>query len=373
MEQMQIMYGYEFLGSELLTIVKLNGESLREAMKMNHAYEYKAQPVARAPGSFAAMMTALLALAVAMLLLLGCQPIQPEAATGSEAPAAAESTEAESTEAEGTEAEGGEAEGGEMAAMAPAASDALVGVLPEITIAVTADGVVVPDGLMAGPTIVNLVNDAGTMAEDGSPILADMGRLAEGATPEQVMEAAAMANEDPSQALALIKLYGQKIVPMGRMIYDLQPGLHMAITTNGELMGTPFEVMENPDAAAVEADVMVELVDFAFAMPDVIAAGPQLWQIDNAGSQWHEIVVLQTTEEMTTEELMAVIFSEEEMQGPPPFEVPFGYVVISEGNRAFVDVDLAPGEYTVICFLPDLLSDFSPHAMHGMVRTLTVE
>ena len=35
-------------------------------------------------------------------------------------------------------------------------------------------------------------------------------------------------------------------------------------------------------------------------------------------------------------------------------------------------MDLAPGEYTVLCFLPDLNGDFSPHLTHGMVASLTV-
>ncbi len=290
------------------------------------------------------------------MLLFGCQPIQPE---GGAAPVAAAPA-AEEPMAEAPAQAG------------PAASDALVGVLPELTVAITADGIVVPAEVPAGPTIINLVNETGAMSEEGSPVLPDLGRLTEGATEAAVLEAAAMANENPGPALELIKLYGTKIVPTGRVIFDLQPGPHMALTTGAENMGASFEVVENAEPAVVEPDVEVQLMDFSFVMPDVIAAGPQLWQIENIGGQWHEIIVIKPTQAMTTEELMAAIMSEE-MEGPPPFDVPFGYVVISEGNRAFVDVELTPGEYTVICFLPDLMGDMSPHALHGMVRTLTVE
>jgi hypothetical protein len=43
------------------------------------------------------------------------------------------------------------------------------------------------------------------------------------------------------------------------------------------------------------------------------------------------------------------------------------------GERAWVTWDLPAGEYTVICFLPDLAGDMSSHAEHGMVRMLVVE
>ena len=62
-------------------------------------------------------------------------------------------------------------------------------------------------------------------------------------------------------------------------------------------------------------------------------------------------------------------------EGPPPF-CGVRRLLVADGRRrrGLGDVGpAAPGEYTVLCFLPDLAGDMSPHLAHGMVRTLTVE
>ena len=59
--------------------------------------------------------------------------------------------------------------------------------------------------------------------------------------------------------------------------------------------------------------------------------------------------------------------SEEETEGPPPFEDIAFWAPNSPGETGYVTWDLPAGEYTVICFLPDLAGDFSAHAAHGMV------
>lgn len=71
---------------------------------------------------------------------------------------------------------------------------------------------------------------------------------------------------------------------------------------------------------------------------------------------------------------MAMMMSEEEPEGPPPpFEEMAFWAPMSAGQRAWMEVDLPPGIYTVLCFLPDFASDPpTSHLEHGMVRTLTV-
>ena len=41
------------------------------------------------------------------------------------------------------------------------------------------------------------------------------------------------------------------------------------------------------------------------------------------------------------------------------------------GGKAFVEVDLAPGEYGLICFVPDS-KDGKGHYRHGMAKKVTV-
>ena len=44
---------------------------------------------------------------------------------------------------------------------------------------------------------------------------------------------------------------------------------------------------------------------------------------------------------------------------------------IMPGAHVFVEVDLPPGEYGLLCFLPDA-KDGKPHFLHGMARSTTV-
>jgi hypothetical protein len=44
---------------------------------------------------------------------------------------------------------------------------------------------------------------------------------------------------------------------------------------------------------------------------------------------------------------------------------------IVPGRHAILDVDLAPGEYALVCFVPDA-KDGKPHFMHGMATQIKV-
>lgn len=300
------------------------------------------------PG-FSRLRLTLAALAV-VTLLAGCQPIQPEAGT---VPAPAE------TAAPGEEA----------------VSEAAQGDLPVVTFTVTADGITVPDEVMSGIVEVQFANEGGP---EGLP---EIGRLVEGATVDQVMEALGrMETEGPGPALELVKLYGYNEMSVGsRLIYDLQPGNYVAILFPQEEGGMPlmaeFATGTASPAQAPTDVVPVQLDDFAFIMPDTVPSGPQLWQIENVGEQWHELAVVQTEGDMTIEELMQAAMESGPEDNPEdlPFQIMGIWTPMSEGNRAWGIFDLPPGEYTVVCFLPDLAGDMSPHAMHGMVRQLVVE
>ncbi len=276
---------------------------------------------------------------------------------------------------------------------AGAMREEMIAALPTLTIEVSEDGIVVPEEVPAGPTLIEMINSAGTTSEDGSPILPEITRLRDDATVDDLLEVLPLANTDPGAILALSQFYGIQIVPGGRMILDLQPGEHAAVTFEETPQAGAFTVTENDTPAELTADVQVELVDFAFSMPDEIPAGPQLWEIANNGSQWHEVVVMELGEGMTIDDVLAMLASESphaeevaegeetaaegeeaaaEGEEEGSFMPAYGYVSISEGMRAFVEVDLAPGTYAVICLLPDILGDMSPHFAHGMVHTLTV-
>jgi len=59
------------------------------------------------------------------------------------------------------------------------------------------------------------------------------------------------------------------------------------------------------------------------------------------------------------------------MKGPPPAEPVGGVVALDKGARASFVADLSPGEYGLICFVPDA-KDGKAHVVHGMVKTIKV-
>ncbi len=133
----------------------------------------------------------------------------------------------------------------------------------------------------------------------------------------------------------------------------------------------PVTVGGEVQAETPAADVEVEMVDFAFALPADIAAGEQLWRVRNGGEQLHHMVVFRLNEGATLNDMLAWMESEE---GPPPGE-PAAYVgIMSSGYSADYTLNMTPGRYVAICFMPDHLGDASgmPHFMLGMVQEFEI-
>jgi hypothetical protein len=59
------------------------------------------------------------------------------------------------------------------------------------------------------------------------------------------------------------------------------------------------------------------------------------------------------------------------MEGPPPGSLRGGIVDLDPGAHAFFDLEIEPGDYALICFLPDT-QDGKPHFVHGMMKLVRV-
>jgi hypothetical protein len=55
----------------------------------------------------------------------------------------------------------------------------------------------------------------------------------------------------------------------------------------------------------------------------------------------------------------------EKYQGPPPGKPLGGITAVAGGAPEYIHVDLAPGHYGLICFVPDA-KDGKAHVEHGM-------
>ncbi len=291
------------------------------------------------------------ALGAAVMTLVVCQPVSPSGAAPTRVPAAQAATEP--------------ATAAPKPATEPAAEtgDAAAGVVP---VKVAAAGIEIPATIPSG-----IVTFAYQMAAD-APGMPEFARLNDGVTLDEFMQA---AQQDIMAAVPLVTMIGNAETKVGdEVTYDLKPGDYVGLVfqEGAPPLTAGFTAGAASGAEEPQADVTAQLADFAFILPDAIAAGPQTWLIENTGAQWHELGIVKLQEGTSVDDLLTVL-AQEEQDGPPPFEDVVFWSPMGAGQRAWVTWDLPPGEYTVICFLPDLAGDMSPHAAHGMVRTLVVK
>ena len=131
--------------------------------------------------------------------------------------------------------------------------------------------------------------------------------------------------------------------------------------------------------------VEIGLIDMDFVVPDSFAAGPQVWHVTNNGLQVHHLVLSRvpagTTEDQVVE-LVSSFFA-------PPASPEAAATPVIESGLAFDDVedvfftpplsrdrfnlyeiDLEPGTYAMVCYMPD--PSGTAHVMRGMVKIVTV-
>jgi len=117
-----------------------------------------------------------------------------------------------------------------------------------------------------------------------------------------------------------------------------------------------------------EADIVVKLVDYDFELSQPLTAGKHTIRVDNAGSQPHEIAIVRLNPGKKPADFTAWGMKP---VGPPPGTTHGGVSAIMPGTHSFIEVDLPPGEYGLLCFLPDA-KDGKPHFVHGMTKETTV-
>jgi plastocyanin len=123
---------------------------------------------------------------------------------------------------------------------------------------------------------------------------------------------------------------------------------------------------EVPLPVAAEITVAVTMVDYSFEMSQTTIPADTLvaFEIENVGAFPHEFVVMQLPAGVTVEEALA---------DPALGEaaVFLGGAFAEPGGVAYMGLTgLAPGTYTVVCFVD--VPEGIPHVMRGMIAELTV-
>jgi hypothetical protein len=158
--------------------------------------------------------------------------------------------------------------------------------------------------------------------------------------------------------------------PWHYLLLCFVPG-HDGVPHLAKGMARPLEGVANANAvkvAAPKADATVKLLDFSFILPPEIKAGPQVWQVVNEGPQPHEILLIKLAEGKSMGDFQAFM---QAPHGLPPFANVGGFQAIHPGETGWVHLDLTPGEYVALCFIPD--ENGKAHIEHGMALPFSVK
>jgi hypothetical protein len=230
-----------------------------------------------------------------------------------------------------------------------------------------------PDSITSGVTIFHLVNDGPGLHH------VQLVRLDSNKTAADLE--AAMKNPGPPPRWALF--VGGPNAPdphsQSDATLDVAPGNYVILCMVdipdhtphfAKGMVKPFKVTPSTGAgiSLPAADVTVRLADYSFGVSGALTAGKHTIKVENTGPQPHELEIIRIAPGKTPRDLMAWM---DKAQGPPPANAIGGIVALMPKMSGLATVDLTPGNYIMVCFIPDG-KDGKPHAEHGMMKEFKV-
>ena len=147
---------------------------------------------------------------------------------------------------------------------------------------------------------------------------------------------------------------------------------HVPHLAKGMIKPLTVTVLEAGATAATEptAELTVTMKDYLIDFPETLPAGPRIIKVINNGPDVHELNLLRLEDGKTAEDVSQYLAAP---KGPPPF-VPIGGINGMEpGASGYVELDLEPGTYVAICYIPTPKSEGHPHFTRGMIKEFTVQ
>lgn len=230
----------------------------------------------------------------------------------------------------------------------------------------TDDAIMIPDAIPAGLRRVTIEN-AG--ADWHASIIR---RLQDDVTMEQFVAA---FQENPFESLPLTVQLGGPDLPPGAVVetaFDFTPGQYVVVDNwTAPPRMQPFTVTpgDTADDPAPEAAVTVEMREHEFVMPATLAAGRQWWEFRNTGDTVHQVGIIRLAPDATVDDIVAWLDSED---GPPPWDDIAFWNVMSPGEASWGEIELPPGDFLVLDFLPDFANDGAANFALGMLKEITV-
>ena len=230
-----------------------------------------------------------------------------------------------------------------------------------------------PSETPAGPTRFTLTN------QGKEPHHLVVVRLEGGNTYDSLLAALKTSEMPPRWAHPIGGPNGVSPTLESRADITLTPGAYAIVcfvpTTEGvphlaKGMIRPLTVTPSDRQAAEAApDLVMDLTDYDFKLSAPVTAGTRVIRVVNAAAQLHEVVVVRLESGKTMKDMFAWEMSGR--KGAAPGRYVGGMSPIAPGDKADFSLAFEPGSYALICFIPDA-KDGKLHAMHGMLKTLTV-
>lgn len=287
-----------------------------------------------------------------------------------------------------------------MAQSTPMAAD--LSAYPDVTI--TAEGDMsagysfgVPDSLPTGYVKVTLQNKSD--ADHHAMFL----RPNKDVTADQLVEKIKAAKNPGEYAQMASSVGGPGSISVGQsstVIMNLEEGSYVLICEIPGPDGTPHYLMGMvsqveakasgmPVTTAPTAETTVDLVDFSFKnLPATVTTGQHVWEVHNSGTEQHELAIFQLAPGVTGKMMYGMLAGSEAPAGSPaataavpspvaaqagpPFTDVAGAAPMDPDNTVWPVIDLQPGDYTAVCFIPDPKTG-KPHFMLGMFMEFSVK
>ena len=129
-----------------------------------------------------------------------------------------------------------------------------------------------------------------------------------------------------------------------------------------------------PTAAATPATpnvVEINASEYKFEAPDQIPAGLTLFKMNDTGKELHHVTLIKLDSGKTFNDFMAGMKNMKPGTPPPGWVIPAGGPnAAAPGSSSSLVQVLEPGNYAIVCFIPDAKG--VPHVAHGMTKALTV-
>ena len=235
-----------------------------------------------------------------------------------------------------------------------------------------------PASIPAGMTAITLVNAGQELHHQ------QLVKLAEGLTLQDLLAALESEEEGPPPPGVSISGGVGLLAPgvTGRITLDLEAGNYAMICFVGDANGVPHVALgmvttltvteaTGPVAAETPTDLELDMIDFGFDLSASVASGNQTIGVTNNGQQDHEVILIKLNPGATFEDFLGA-FEPGAPPGPPPGLPLGGFQSIDPGGRGTFSVDVAPGNYALVCFIDDPETGAS-HIELGMVEESTVQ